>query len=88
MERISFDSPADTERACYRKVADLLLALPHGWSYRHVPYGELTAHAAFHCYYYFPGDKGEPVEPGLFPPGIAHGWIRDDERTCSFIGED
>jgi len=27
-------------------------------------------------------------EPGLFPPGIVHGWIRDDEKTKTFVGED
>jgi hypothetical protein len=60
------------------------------WGYFGPSCRRLNAHAAFHCYldYYFSPDNGEPVEPGMFPQGIDHGWIRNDEGTRSFIGED
>ena len=72
-------------------VPDFLASLPENWGYSSPSfYGRLSGHAAFHCVltYYFPNDKGEPLEPGLFPPGIVHGWIRNDEKTETFIGED
>jgi hypothetical protein len=71
-------------------VPEFLPSVPQGWYYRRIPNGELTKHAATHTLvkYYFPPDPGTTVEPGLFPEGIDHGWIKDNEGTSTFLGQD
>jgi hypothetical protein len=71
-------------------VPAFLASLPENWTYQPPPDGLLTKLAAFHTYltYYFPPEKGEPVDPDRFPQGNDHGWIKDNEGQTSFLGVD
>jgi hypothetical protein len=69
-------------------VPEFLPAVPPNWFYKRWEDDSgpwLSKLAGFHTYlrYYFP-----PTEHEAFPPGANAGWVRDDEGTNTYLGDE